>query len=93
MGRASVSETCTGIGALHENYVMGDRAGVLMMILIHGGGSPAKVKKGLDTMGTETQSGGLALTTISLLLLLLVAIILIMISGRSLLTLELSSAN
>ena len=60
MLRASVSETCTGIGALHENNVMGDRAGVLlMMTLLNGGGSPAKGKKDLDIMGAETQSGGL----------------------------------
>ena len=57
MLRASVSETCTGIGALHENFVMGDRAG--MTLLNGGGGSHAKGKKDLNIMGAETQSGGL----------------------------------
>ena len=45
MLRASVSETCTGIGALHENFVMGDRAGVLYDDTVKCGGLMPKAKR------------------------------------------------
>ena len=52
-----MSETCTGIGALHEKFRNGGQGGD--DTVKWWGGSHAKGKKDLNIMGAETQSGGL----------------------------------